>query len=667
MTRNAHMPAGLLGCTMALWAWKMDLTLLGMMMAALVEIPVWLPWRLQFNKLEFIRISDLTSVILACVSVFFLVQQLQEGLFATISWMPAIGFPLLCAQVYSELQAVPMAALIYRLRGNKAYYGTGWPETIDLRPGYFALTLIAIFVAARHEQWLYPVACALVFWLLWKKRTRMNRKIVWGLLATAAALSGYVTQVGLNNVTVSIQNRIAQWMMEDWSKRNLLHASTSLGQIGRLKQSDRIIMRIDTDHLGAMYLRQAGYNQLIDTYWHGGGSEGSVLEKLPGTDVWLLGKSTVDQQKQLTISTELSDGVGVLALPAGTRALEIHENVVLSHNRNGAVTVEGYSGSADYTAYYQEHTAEADLPEAIDLWLSKEQRAFVAPMLRELLLDGYDARGIATTLRGHFQNAFTYSLVQGQMFEKHPLPYFLYQSHSGHCEYFATAGVLLLRAKGIPARYMTGYLMTEYDAERRQYLVRERHAHAWVSAYVDGQWEDWDFTPAQWLALEEDASAWWVGAYNLGSHAWYDVKHWITGHRDDFNLYVTILGGILLLGYLIKDFAKTDWHAAWKRLTPQAGDMRDLWPGKDSALYDITAYLESHIAPRSSGETLARWITRLESTGRLQTTSLKLLLEQHYRMRFGVKSPGIEVELRAGVEAWFADQGIARPAARPRR
>ncbi|MBT8330725.1 MAG: transglutaminase-like domain-containing protein, partial [Deltaproteobacteria bacterium] len=34
---------------------------------------------------------------------------------------------------------------------------------------------------------------------------------------------------------------------------------------------------------------------------------------------------------------------------------------------------------------------------------------------------------------------------------------FLTRSRSGHCEYFATATVLLLRQAGIPARYARGY------------------------------------------------------------------------------------------------------------------------------------------------------------------------------------------------------------------
>ena len=54
---------------------------------------------------------------------------------------------------------------------------------------------------------------------------------------------------------------------------------------------------------------------------------------------------------------------------------------------------------------------------------------------------------------------------------------FLLRTRSGHCEYFATATVLLLRQLGIPARYAVGYAV--HEATGRKYVVRQRDAHAW--------------------------------------------------------------------------------------------------------------------------------------------------------------------------------------------
>lgn len=62
--------------------------------------------------------------------------------------------------------------------------------------------------------------------------------------------------------------------------------------------------------------------------------------------------------------------------------------------------------------------------------------------------------------------------------------YFLRESNRGYCVHFATATVMLLRAKGIPARYVTGYSVSGTPGE--WVTVTEDDAHAWVEYYVNG-------------------------------------------------------------------------------------------------------------------------------------------------------------------------------------
>ena len=64
----------------------------------------------------------------------------------------------------------------------------------------------------------------------------------------------------------------------------------------------------------------------------------------------------------------------------------------------------------------------------------------------------------------------------------------------GYCVHFATAGTLLLRMQGIPARYVSGYTV-ELDAQG-QGTVLDSDAHAWVEIYLDGYgWHPVDMTP----------------------------------------------------------------------------------------------------------------------------------------------------------------------------
>ena len=79
-----------------------------------------------------------------------------------------------------------------------------------------------------------------------------------------------------------------------------------------------------------------------------------------------------------------------------------------------------------------------------------------------------------------------------------------------HCEYFATALVVLLRCRGIPARAVSGYLSYEWDESERSLTLRRKHAHAWVEMLDPGRgWVTLDATPvADQTALGEERGPW---------------------------------------------------------------------------------------------------------------------------------------------------------------
>ncbi len=65
-----------------------------------------------------------------------------------------------------------------------------------------------------------------------------------------------------------------------------------------------------------------------------------------------------------------------------------------------------------------------------------------------------------------------------------PLEDFAVNRRRGHCEYFASALIMLLRSQGIPARMVVGYKGGDWNALGQYYLVRQRHAHAWVEVLL---------------------------------------------------------------------------------------------------------------------------------------------------------------------------------------
>ena len=90
-----------------------------------------------------------------------------------------------------------------------------------------------------------------------------------------------------------------------------------------------------------------------------------------------------------------------------------------------------------------------------------------------------------------------------------PLPFgnefvedFLFRQHQGFCIHFATAGTLLFRMYGIPARYVNGYVIHPQDLQATDSgsytcQITDASAHAWTEIYVGkGGWIPVEVTPA---------------------------------------------------------------------------------------------------------------------------------------------------------------------------
>jgi hypothetical protein len=98
---------------------------------------------------------------------------------------------------------------------------------------------------------------------------------------------------------------------------------------------------------------------------------------------------------------------------------------------------------------------------------------------------------LAQYLRANHQYSLHYEPGEGD-----PLSDFILNRRAAHCEFFGSAMVVMARAVGIPARFVTGFYAHErVDADRM--VVRDRDAHAWAECWVDGTgWVTMDATPS---------------------------------------------------------------------------------------------------------------------------------------------------------------------------
>jgi transglutaminase-like putative cysteine protease len=102
----------------------------------------------------------------------------------------------------------------------------------------------------------------------------------------------------------------------------------------------------------------------------------------------------------------------------------------------------------------------------------------------------------ARAIEYHLHKDYSYTLELPKREMEHPLENFLFERKKGHCEYFATAMVALLRTLGIPARMATGFQSGIYNPITDLWLIRASGAHAWVEAWLPNRgWTTFDPTP----------------------------------------------------------------------------------------------------------------------------------------------------------------------------
>ena len=139
----------------------------------------------------------------------------------------------------------------------------------------------------------------------------------------------------------------------------------------------------------------------------------------------------------------------------------------------------------------------------------------------------------AATIESFLRTGYAYTLDVNMPPGVDPLAYFLLQKRAGHCEYFASAMAVMLRAEGIPSRFVTGFLPGEYNDVGGDYIIRASDAHAWVEVFFPRYgWITFDPTPPgnamQRGLLARLALYWdwfqynwneWVVSYDFGHQA----------------------------------------------------------------------------------------------------------------------------------------------------
>ncbi len=330
-------------------------------------------------------------------------------------------------------------------------------------------------------------------------------------------------------------------------------------------------------------------------------------------------------------------GTGLLPLPTGSGRLENLSDVSLQENGLGAVVAQG-PGLVIFDAHYGPgQTLDYAANTNEDLDVPEKEAPALDQVIAEFHLQGQGPVQTLQRIRGLFQTGFAYSTWQGPgrlpKTNETALSRFLLRTRSGHCEYFATATVLLLRELHIPARYAVGYAV--HEAAGRKFVVRQRDAHAWCLVWNQKQkcWQDFDTTPPSWVAAEAKRASPLQALSDLWSWIGFEFSRFRYGqtHLRQYILWV-LAPVLLLLLYQIIFRSQRRRH----RRDPNHLGLAALWPGLDSEFYQLEHLLGLRGVVRQAGESLSDWLRCAMADPDLADlrTELHKVLRLHYRYRF---------------------------------
>jgi transglutaminase-like putative cysteine protease len=284
--------------------------------------------------------------------------------------------------------------------------------------------------------------------------------------------------------------------------------------------------------------------------------------------------------------------------------------------------------------------------------------------LADSLTAPYDTRYDKVLAVQRWLQTFQYTRALPATARETGLEHFLFERRAGHCEYFSTAMVVLLRSVGIQARNVNGFLGGQWSQFGDYLVVTQNEAHSWVEVWFQGfGWVPFDPTPPGAATATLSPAWFWPGRifFDGLQHRW---NKWVL----DYSLEEQ-------LGIFARLFAERTAPEAASGSSP-AGTPRRWWlpvlfvgiltmgwlgvrrsvgaPGPATAMY-----LRLRASCARAGLALAPGITPLALLERVRTErapaadAVERFVDLYLRARYGRESLG-ELELRQMREALVA-------------
>lgn len=620
-------PRFLLGLGLVFWGWQTGNLLVGCALAIAIEVLRGLRLRLDLGVPEHSTIADLSTIGFVLLAAILAANRgVGRGILEAFTWMPIALSPILCAQLVSADGRIPLSALLRYMRKLKRERPETRDPPIDATPAYVAMTLLAAGIANQRGPEYYVGMVAGAAWLLYAARPKQSSLAHGAALLAVAAGIGYGGHLALAHA----HGMLVDWVMDLDLIRHAdpdpYRVRTEIGSLGRLKKYDAIVLRVYADEQDVGKLRllhRTSYNTYVGTSWIARGATMTPFESEADNETWIL--SPLPERTRVRMAARFDLGRTTLPLPAGTTRISSLPANAMQRNALGAVHAFLPVDWAPYEVSLNPDFELYSAPSPEDTTLPQEERAVFERLAAELRLKEMKPAEALKRIEAHFAG-FRYStyrerpVARGQT----ALGEFLTATKSGHCEYFAAASTLLLRAAGIPARYATGFAVMEHSRIEGAYVVRARHAHAWTRAFVDGRWMELDATPADWFGEEEAQAPVWQGLADLArflGFRWSQRGEFKAG--DSWYALLAVLA-VILAWRVLRGRKVVREEAA-------AAAQRRRYPGEDSEFYA----LEKNLPSRDPAETQAAWLLRIAKAWSAERRAqLQAAVSLHQRYRF---------------------------------
>jgi len=656
-------PPLLLSAALLFWGWQTKFLVAAVLMGIVLESVRLVKWRWELSRTEWARVADLCSLILIGTLLYrVLAQSLTSGGFLVFLWMPFTLFPLVAFQCYSASGMVDARALFLTFRKKRARIHAE-PLPLDVTFPYVIVCIISSGTANVRTPWFYLGVLALIGWALWSLRSKRHPWWVWSCMILLAGVIGYWGHLRLHEMQLALEvsPTLLRWIVGYQDNTDPYQSTTAIGSIRTIKLSNQVLFRVKSDagHPSPLLLREASYNLYRSTQWYAPHAEFTDVAVEADDTTWKL-QPRSDPFQRLTVSAYLTNRAGILTLPYGTFQLKnlLVGNVMV--NQFGAVKVEEGPSFVTYQALFQPPISLDSLPNEDDLSIPPTELPALQQFADALTLSALSPEETVQRLVRFFQEEFSYALdLQRKQMRVTPVEDFLRNTRAGHCEYFATATVLLLRAAGIPARYAVGYAVDGVERPGRWALVRGSDAHAWTLAYVHGAWHDVDTTPATWRAIEALQASPFERLSDLWAQLKFAVLEWrwrLQNRQISWYWGLSVIPLFLLLFWRLYSRRRITYLKT--ETPPVAGPIK--YPGADSEFYLIEHHLRQRGFVRPDSEPLLAWLQRLETQSpQFSIQMLYSLLRLHYRYRFDPDdmTSAEREDLRSSVQRWLAEQG----------